>query len=155
MSLSFICPNPPSVIIAMSRYLLNIIERRNILELKDIYKIEKITQDELDNVNLLIENGWVILQIGTDEHRYDRLGFPVGSETIFFVAADKPTFEAFNLKLYQQQLDIKAAAQSLADSVTSELEATKRIRNRGKSIKESQEYSGDYSTVISDDDLPF
>ena len=150
--------NPPSAIITVSRYLrylLSFIERRDILELKDIYKIEKFTQDELDNVNLLIENGWVILQVGTDEHRYDRLGFPVGSETIFFVAADKPTFEAFNLKLYQHQLDIKAAAQSLADSVTSELEATKRIRNRGKSIKESREYSGDYSTVISDDDLPF
>ena len=125
------------------------------MELKDIYKIEKFTQDELDNVNLLIENGWVILQVGTDEHRYDRLGFPVGSETIFFVAADKPTFEAFNLKLYQHQLDIKAAAQSFADSVISALEATKRIRNRGKSSKESREYSGDHSTVISDDDLPF
>jgi hypothetical protein len=150
--------NPPSAIITVSRYLrylLSFMERRNILELKDIYKIEKFTQDELDNVNLLIENGWVILQVGTDEHKYDRLGFPVGSETIFFVAADRPTFESFNLKLHQQQLDIKAAAQSLADSVTGGLESAKRLRDWGKSIKESQEDSGSYSTVISDDDLPF
>ncbi|KXT63193.1 hypothetical protein [Lactococcus sp. DD01] len=135
------------------------------MELKDIYKIEKFTQDELDNVNLLIENGWALLQIGTSDYRYDRLGYIAASETLFFVGADKSTFRTFNLELHRRNLNIESSARSLARR----LENAERYRQDTIRINKilnppEKNHSGNSSSYvsvgnnhmeISDDDLPF
>lgn len=126
------------------------------MDLQNVYKIEKFSQDELENVNLLIEHGWTLLQIGTTDYRCDRLGYIIGSETLFFCGADKSTFEAFNLKLHQQQLNIEAAAHSLALRLNRFEEYRKETIGFEKyTISEKQPSDSNNPMEISDDDLPF
>lgn len=127
------------------------------MDLKNVYKIEKFSQDELDNVNLLIEHGWTLLQVGTSDFYYDKLGHNSGAITLFFVAADESTFNSFNLKKLEREQSIKSAAQSLYKRFkVLEEEKIYFSKTTGSS---SENYSsdpfGDSPMEISDDDLPF
>lgn len=130
------------------------------MDLKNVYKIEKFSQDELDNVNLLIEHGWTLLQVGTSDFYYDKLGHNSGSVTLFFLAADKQTFKEFNLEKFEREQSIKTAAQSLSNRLKyqKELEEEKLYLNKLDTNNHkncSDGPFGDSIMEISDDDLPF
>ena len=116
------------------------------MNLETIYHVEKFSQNQLDDVNLLLEHGWVLLQIGQTNFRYDVHDFAVGADKIFILGASKTVFEDFNLELYQFNKDVERAANNLAFRI-----------NRAKEDKEREKRLGLYSDVfeILDDDLPF
>lgn len=119
------------------------------MDLESIYKIEKFKHRDLDKVNLLLDHGWKLIEIGQDNFTYDIHDLAIGAETIFFVAATKSTFEKFNLQIYERENKINNAARNLAHKISrhkDELDRKKRIEEYG--------FDNDPFT-ISDDDFPF
>ena len=116
------------------------------MNLETIYHVEKFSQNQLDDVNLLLEHGWVLLQIGQTNFRYDVHDFAVGADKTFILGASKTVFEDFNLELYQFKKAIERAANNLSFRL-----------NRAKEDKEREKRLGSYSDAFEtlDDDLPF
>jgi hypothetical protein len=73
------------------------------MELENVYHVEILTDTE--EINALLKNGWSIIEIGNTKAYEDLHGLRITGEIQMAVAAEKNTYEKFNLDIFHEQQD--------------------------------------------------